>query len=32
MNITLANLPVGKWRYFTPDEIHSNRGIRILLQ
>lgn len=21
MNITLANLPVGKWRYFTPDEI-----------
>lgn len=21
MNITLANLPVGKWRYFTPGEI-----------
>ena len=22
MNITLANLPVGKWRYFTTDEIN----------
>ena len=21
MNITLANLPVGKWRYFTTEEI-----------
>ncbi|MBC7509852.1 MAG: 23S rRNA pseudouridine(2604) synthase RluF [Ferruginibacter sp.] len=23
MNITLANLPVGKWRYFTADEINT---------
>ncbi len=23
MNITLANLPVGKWRYFTADEIKT---------
>jgi 23S rRNA pseudouridine2604 synthase len=23
MNITLANLPVGKWRYFTPEEIKT---------
>jgi len=23
MNITLTNLPVGKWRYFTPDEIKT---------
>lgn len=23
MNITLANLPVGKWRYFTDDEINT---------
>jgi 23S rRNA pseudouridine2604 synthase len=23
MNITLANLPVGKWRYFTTDEIKT---------
>ncbi|MEO6718940.1 MAG: 23S rRNA pseudouridine(2604) synthase RluF, partial [Ferruginibacter sp.] len=23
MNITLANLPAGKWRYFTPEEIKT---------
>ena len=23
MNITLSNLPQGKWRYFTPDEIET---------
>jgi hypothetical protein len=23
MNITLANLPIGKWRYFTPEEIRT---------
>jgi 23S rRNA pseudouridine2604 synthase len=23
MNITIANLPVGKWRYFTTDEIQA---------
>ena len=23
MNITLSNLPIGKWRYFTPEEIKT---------
>lgn len=23
MNITLADLPVGKWRFFTPQEISA---------
>jgi len=23
MNMTLADLPVGKWRYFTPGEIKT---------
>ncbi|MCW3089743.1 MAG: Pseudouridine synthase [Ferruginibacter sp.] len=27
MNITLANLPVGKWRYFTPGEIATMEGL-----
>ncbi len=27
MNITLENLPVGKWRYFTPEEINIIDGL-----
>jgi 23S rRNA pseudouridine2604 synthase len=23
MNMTLGNLPLGKWRFFTPDEIET---------
>jgi 23S rRNA pseudouridine2604 synthase len=27
MNITLANIPPGKWRYFTPEEIKTIDGL-----